>query len=80
MKRTYVRLMDGYFTGGNMALLRPEWFARCRDRLDLFVAYRKKPDVYKRQTLDLKEIEGEPIAKRGRIPGLTENPRLVKMT
>ncbi|HOB29625.1 MAG: nicotinate phosphoribosyltransferase [Dethiobacteria bacterium] len=31
-------------------------------------------------TLDLKEIEGEPIAKRGRIPGLTENPRLVKMT
>jgi len=43
MKRTYVRLMDGYFTGGNMALLRPEWFARCRDRLDLFVAYRKKP-------------------------------------
>lgn len=43
MKRTYVRLRDGFFTGGNMALLRPEWFARCRHRLDLFVAYRKKP-------------------------------------
>ncbi len=27
-------------------------------------------------TMDLKEIEGVPIAKRGRIPGLTENPRL----
>jgi nicotinate phosphoribosyltransferase len=27
-------------------------------------------------TGDLKEIDGKPIAKRGRIPGLTENPRL----
>jgi nicotinate phosphoribosyltransferase len=27
-------------------------------------------------TGDLKEIDGEPIAKRGRIPGRTENPRL----
>jgi nicotinate phosphoribosyltransferase len=27
-------------------------------------------------TGDIKEIEGKPIAKRGRIPGLTESPRL----
>jgi len=27
-------------------------------------------------TGDLKEIEGRPIAKRGRIPGRTENTRL----
>jgi nicotinate phosphoribosyltransferase len=27
-------------------------------------------------TGDLKEIDGRPIAKRGRIPGRTENPRL----
>lgn len=27
-------------------------------------------------TMDLKEIEGRPIAKRGRIPGVTPNPRL----
>ncbi|MDP9251231.1 MAG: nicotinate phosphoribosyltransferase, partial [Chloroflexota bacterium] len=27
-------------------------------------------------TGDLKEIDGRPIAKRGRIPGLTENQRL----
>ncbi|MEW5718650.1 MAG: nicotinate phosphoribosyltransferase, partial [Chloroflexota bacterium] len=27
-------------------------------------------------TGDLKEIDGKPIAKRGRIPGITENPRL----
>lgn len=30
-------------------------------------------------TMDLKEIRGEAIAKRGRIPGLTDNPRLVRM-
>jgi nicotinate phosphoribosyltransferase len=27
-------------------------------------------------TGDIKEIDGSPIAKRGRIPGLTESPRL----
>ena len=27
-------------------------------------------------TGDLKEIDGRPIAKRGRIPGLTPSPRL----
>lgn len=43
MQRTYVRLRDGCFTGGNMVLLRPDWFARCRHRLDQFVLYRKKP-------------------------------------
>lgn len=30
-------------------------------------------------TMDLKEIEGVPIAKRGRIPGITPNPRLKKL-
>jgi CTP:molybdopterin cytidylyltransferase MocA len=43
MKRTYVRLQDGSYTGGNIVLLRPDWFARCYPRLDLFVTYRKKP-------------------------------------
>ena len=27
-------------------------------------------------TADIKEIEGQPVAKRGRIPGITPNPRL----
>ncbi len=31
-------------------------------------------------TADLKEIEGKPIAKRGRIPGVTNNPRLEHVT
>lgn len=31
-------------------------------------------------TLDLKEIKGQAVAKRGRIPGITDNKRLVKMS
>jgi nicotinate phosphoribosyltransferase len=27
-------------------------------------------------TADIKEVDGRPVAKRGRIPGLTANPRL----
>ena len=30
-------------------------------------------------TGDLKEIDGQPVAKRGRIPGRTENPRLERI-
>jgi nicotinate phosphoribosyltransferase len=30
-------------------------------------------------TMDIKEIEGKPIAKRGRIPGIMNSPRLVKV-
>jgi nicotinate phosphoribosyltransferase len=30
-------------------------------------------------TADIKEIEGRPVAKRGRIPGLTDNPRLKRV-
>ena len=30
-------------------------------------------------TLDLKEVNGQAVAKRGRIPGITANERLVKM-
>ena len=29
-------------------------------------------------TMDIKAIDGKPVAKRGRIPGITENPRLVR--
>ena len=30
-------------------------------------------------TADLHEIDGQPIAKRGRIPGITPNPRLQRV-
>jgi GTP:adenosylcobinamide-phosphate guanylyltransferase len=42
-KRTYVRLQEGTFTGGNMVLLRPSWFFQNRHRLETFIVNRKKP-------------------------------------
>lgn len=30
-------------------------------------------------TMDLKEVEGKPVAKRGRLPGILENNRLIKV-
>ena len=30
-------------------------------------------------TADIKEVEGRPVAKRGRVPGIVENPRLKKV-
>jgi hypothetical protein len=30
-------------------------------------------------TADIREVDGRPIAKRGRVPGVTPNPRLVRM-
>jgi nicotinate phosphoribosyltransferase len=30
-------------------------------------------------TMDLKEVRGRPLTKRGRIPGITPNPKLVKV-
>ncbi|MTI66719.1 MAG: nicotinate phosphoribosyltransferase [Firmicutes bacterium] len=30
-------------------------------------------------TMDIKEVEGKPVAKRGRIPGIIDNDKLVKM-
>ncbi len=42
-ERTYVRLKEGYLTGGNVGLVNPRWFLNNRDRLELFISYRKKP-------------------------------------
>ena len=28
--------------------------------------------------MDIKEVNGKPIAKRGRIPGIVKNDRLIK--
>ncbi len=30
-------------------------------------------------TMDIKEVDGKPVAKRGRLPGIIENPRLKKV-
>lgn len=42
-KRTYVQLKEGLITGGNIGFIRPRWFLKNRERLALFISYRKKP-------------------------------------
>lgn len=42
-ERTYVRLKEGFITGGNIALLNPGWFLNNKESLELFISYRKKP-------------------------------------
>ncbi len=42
-ERTYVRLKEGYVTGGNIGLVRPSWFLDNKARLEMFISYRKKP-------------------------------------
>jgi molybdopterin-guanine dinucleotide biosynthesis protein A len=43
MKRTYVRLSDGTFTGGNMMLLNPQSMVRCEEGIREAIAQRKNP-------------------------------------
>lgn len=43
VKRTYVRLKDGRFTGGNIALVTPEAINKITDLLDLIYKIRKEP-------------------------------------
>jgi nicotinate phosphoribosyltransferase len=40
-----------------------------------FIAHAPPIDM----TMDLKEVEGQPLAKRGRLPGTLANPRLVRI-
>ncbi len=42
-RRTYVRLKDGIFTGGNLFLLNPAVFPQCREKGKEFIALRKNP-------------------------------------
>jgi nicotinate phosphoribosyltransferase len=40
-----------------------------------FIAHAPPIDM----TMDIKEVEGKPLAKRGRLPGILVNPRLVRI-
>ncbi len=57
----------------------PDRISSLREIVDIFgvgsyISARSPIDM----TMDIKEIEGKPIAKRGRIPGAERNPRLKK--
>lgn len=41
--RTFVRLKEGVFTGGNIFLIKPEAFIRAQSRVEMLLSYRKSP-------------------------------------
>jgi len=43
VKRTYAKLKEGQFTGGNVFYFRPEIKDRCKDFIDEMLRYRKNP-------------------------------------
>mgnify|MGYP000921590924 FL=1 len=43
VKRTYVKIKDGTFTGGNMVLVKAGTVKSCIKQAEAFMAYRKKP-------------------------------------
>ncbi|HHV17272.1 MAG TPA: NTP transferase domain-containing protein [Thermoanaerobacterales bacterium] len=43
VKRTYVKIKDGTFTGGNMVLVKAGTVKRCVKKAEAFMSYRKKP-------------------------------------
>lgn len=43
VRRTYARLWDGQFTGGNVFYFNPEIKEKCRDFVDNMLKYRKNP-------------------------------------
>lgn len=43
VKRTYVKMKEGTFTGGNIIYIDPKIAERCEEKAEEFVKYRKKP-------------------------------------
>ncbi|EYE89786.1 hypothetical protein Q428_00365 [Fervidicella metallireducens AeB] len=43
VKRTYVKMKEGTFTGGNILYMHPSIVERCTEKADKLVEYRKKP-------------------------------------
>jgi nicotinate phosphoribosyltransferase len=68
------------FVSGGIDLERIRYFIENRAPVDAFgvgsyISGAKPIDF----TADLQEVEGRPVAKRGRIPGITPNPRLKRV-
>jgi nicotinate phosphoribosyltransferase len=68
------------FVSGGIDLERIRYFIENRAPVDAFgvgsyISGAKPIDF----TADLHEVEGKPVAKRGRIPGITPNPRLKRV-
>jgi nicotinate phosphoribosyltransferase len=65
---------------GGLDIDRIAYFKECGAPVDSFAVGSAISDASPIDfTGDLKEIDGQPVAKRGRIPGRTENPRLKRV-
>lgn len=74
------RRQVGIFVSGGMTAERIRQFVEAGAPVDSFgvgMAIASAPPIG--FTADIKEVEGRPRAKRGRIPGITENPRLERV-
>ncbi|MGC8777138.1 MAG: nicotinate phosphoribosyltransferase, partial [Candidatus Caldatribacteriaceae bacterium] len=77
------RLKQAGFEGVKIVVsggLNPERISLMRDKVDVFgvgsyISGHPPIDM----TMDIKEVAGQKVAKRGRIPGMIPNPRLQKM-
>ena len=70
----------GIFVSGGMTIERVRQFVEAKAPVDSFgvgMEISAAPPIG--FTADIKEVDGQPRTKRGRIPGLTENPRLQKV-
>jgi nicotinate phosphoribosyltransferase len=70
----------GIFVSGGLSVERIEEFVAARAPIDSFgvgMTISAAPPIG--FTADIKEVDGEPRTKRGRIPGLTDNPRLERL-
>ncbi len=43
VKRTYVRLKEGTFTGGNIMMIKPSWILNKIEDIQMYLSYRKRP-------------------------------------
>jgi len=43
VKRTYVRLREGTFTGGNIMMIKPSWILNKIEDIQMYLSYRKRP-------------------------------------
>jgi nicotinate phosphoribosyltransferase len=70
----------GIFVSGGLSADRVRQFVAAGAPVDSFgvgMAISSAPPIG--FTADIKEIDGRPVTKRGRIPGLTPNTRLVRL-
>ena len=69
----------GGVTPGLVQELRAKLDMAGYSHIPIFVSRGPDPENTPDMTMDIKEVDGKPTAKRGRIPGITHSPRLERI-